>query len=297
MSLWDDICDNVICPLGGLIVDGVEATGRGIDTVVTTGIDVVGGGLDYAIDAIKENPGKSALIAAAAVATGGASIIAGSAVSAGSALGVVAGSSLGGTGLAAGAAAATGGISSTVASSLVNAGLSTATKTLGGRVVQSVGYMALSNLGQSFVDNVLRDKVIPVKGSIIYCELALAAEHSGIYLGKGKIAHLDGSGAIRVVSTKTFLNRLGGWNNAISIYVSCNDNVAVGSENIAKRARAAAGRKREYNLILDNCHQFSSGCVTGNFENSDNFLWMLKDTAMKSINVTTWRVWDIANYD
>ena len=31
---------------------------------------------------------------------------------------------------------------------------------------------------------------------------------------------------------------------------------------------------------------------TGNFENSDNFLWMLKDRAEKNIDCDNWRVWD-----
>ncbi len=114
-----------------------------------------------------------------------------------------------------------------------------------------------------------------------------------IYLGNGKIAHLDGSGNIEIVSSKMFLARLDGWNTAISIYVSCANRVAVGCDSIAKRARAAAGKKRSYNLLLDNCHQFSSGCITGNFENSDNFVWMLKHTAEKTLGATEWRVWDI----
>ena len=39
MGFFDSIFDNVLEPLAGLIFDGVEATGRGIDCVVTTGID------------------------------------------------------------------------------------------------------------------------------------------------------------------------------------------------------------------------------------------------------------------
>lgn len=34
---------------------------------------------------------------------------------------------------------------------------------------------------------------------------------------------------------------------------------------------------------MDNCHQFSSGCITGNTENSDNFFWMLEDTLKRKV--------------
>lgn len=166
------------------------------------------------------------------------------------------------------------------------------TNILIGRVVGSVLPNPVGNLSKSFVDNVIRDNVQPVKGSVVYCDLALGyAEHSGIYVGDDSIAHLDGSGRIEIVSPTAFLNRLNGWNSAISIYVSCRGSEAVGAINAAERALRMAGSSRSYNVVLDNCHQFSSGCITGEFDNSDNFLWMLKHTAEKHIYSDTWRVW------
>jgi len=151
----------------------------------------------------------------------------------------------------------------------------------------------IGNVLESFVDNVFRDMVEPKIGSIVYCELALGqAEHSGVYIGDNQIVHLDGSGFIEIVSPNKFMNRLGGWNTAISIYVSCCDSYAVGSEAIAKRAKEKVGSIRDYSLLLDNCHQFTAGCITGDFENRDNFLWMLKDTAKLKMSANTWRVWD-----
>lgn len=125
----------------------------------------------------------------------------------------------------------------------------------------------------------------------MYCKLGGIAEHSGVYVGNGKIVHLDGDGSIEVVSRRTFIRRLGGVNPALSIYVSCVDTSAAGTEAVAKRAMAMIGRQRKYNVILDNCHQFTSGCLTGNFDNSDNFWWMVKDTAEKKYKVDNWRVW------
>jgi len=80
---------------------------------------------------------------------------------------------------------------------------------------------------------------------------------------------------------------------AISIYVSCKNDMPVGSEKVAKRAKNMIDKKRDYNVLFDNCHQFTFGCLTEDFENYDNFLWMLKDTARKILSCNTWRVWDI----
>ena len=151
----------------------------------------------------------------------------------------------------------------------------------------------IKNTLESLVDNVLRDKVYPVKGSVVYCDLGFGlAEHSGIYVGNNRIVHLDGSGLIECVSPREFISRLNGLNSAISIYVSCVGSSAVGAGDVAKRAVGMIGESRAYNVVLDNCHQFSSGCMTGDFDNSDNFLWMLKRTSQERIGSDTWRVWE-----
>lgn len=147
------------------------------------------------------------------------------------------------------------------------------------------------NLAESFIDNVIRDKVSPKIGSVVYCEMAFGlAEHSGIYVGNGKIVELSGDGVIRQVSGYDFMDSK--VPTARSIYVSSQNGKAIGSEKVAERALNMLGRQREYNLILDNCHQFSAGCLTGDFENANNFLWMLKHEAEKRWGKLEWRVWD-----
>jgi hypothetical protein len=132
----------------------------------------------------------------------------------------------------------------------------------------------------------------PSIGSIVYCYLVGGyAEHSGIYIGNNKIVHLNGSGLIEEVSPKEFTERLGGFNPPSSIFVSCSGKKAVGSKEFAKRAKSMIGSCREYNFISDNCHQFTAGCITGDFENSCNFMLMLKYEAVKHIGANTWRVW------
>lgn len=152
----------------------------------------------------------------------------------------------------------------------------------------------LLNLAESFIDNVIRDKVSsPVVGSVVYCDLGMGyAEHTGIYVGRNRIVHLDGDGVIESVGPTKFMERLGGFNTAISIYVSCRDGEPVGSRAVAKRARSMVGSRRAYNLILDNCHQFTAGCLTGKFENGCNFLTFLKTEVESVLGGDEWRVWD-----
>lgn len=149
--------------------------------------------------------------------------------------------------------------------------------------------MPLYNAAESIVDG-CRDKVHPKIGSILYCDLAFGyMDHSGIYIGNNQIVHLSGDGNIEIVSPKEFID--GG--TACSIYVSCQDTSAVGSANVAKRAKNMIGTSRNYSFIFNNCHQFSAGCLSGDFENSHNFLWMLKDESAKWLGSDTWRYWDI----
>ena len=152
----------------------------------------------------------------------------------------------------------------------------------------------ITSIAKSVAGNVIYDKVSSLKvGSVVYCNLVNRAEHSGIYIGNNSIVHLDGSGLIEIVSPSEFLNRLGGFNLAISIFVSCKDGVAVGNSSVGRRAKSMVGKQRKYSLLMDNCHQFSSGCLTGDFENSSNFFWMLKNDVEKNLGGNEWRVWDI----
>jgi len=153
--------------------------------------------------------------------------------------------------------------------------------------------LALSdNFAESFIDNVFKKNVTPEIGSIVYCELVFGiAEHSGVYIGNNKIVQLNGQGEIEAVSPEMFLERLDGFNTAISIYVSCNDEEAVGKKKIAKRAKKMIGEQRNYNLLSDNCHQFTSGCITGDFENGDNDFLNLKEKAESQLDADNWLVW------
>ncbi|WP_228256338.1 lecithin retinol acyltransferase family protein [Acinetobacter wuhouensis] len=145
-----------------------------------------------------------------------------------------------------------------------------------------------------FINSTIKDLVKPKVGSIVHCGLLMnQIEHSGIYIGHNKIVHLDGSGRIEIVSPKKFLDRLDGMNLATNIYVSCRNGKAVASKAAAERAKLKIGKIVNYSVYSNNCHMFVSGCLTGHFENKDNFFSSLEETVEKEIDMNEWRVWDL----
>lgn len=161
-----------------------------------------------------------------------------------------------------------------------------------GKVASGIAGVVIADEVKSVVTSMTSESVTPVPGSVVYCDLAGGLEHSGIYVSRNQIVHLNGSGFGEIVSPDEFCNRLGGLNFTNTIYVSCDEDSAVGDCNAVSRALEMVGKKREYNALLDNCHQFTSGCLTGNFDNADNYLWTLKDTSKQEINATVWHKWD-----
>ena len=50
---------------------------------------------------------------------------------------------------------------------------------------------------------------------------------------------------------------------------------------------------RNYNVLFDNCHQFTCGCLTGKFENPNNFFWMVENEIklQYAIEYFVWQEW------
>jgi|APLak6261668527_1056067.scaffolds.fasta_scaffold00754_2 uncharacterized protein with von Willebrand factor type A (vWA) domain len=162
-----------------------------------------------------------------------------------------------------------------------------------------------------FVDSTFRDKVTPVPGSVLYCDLWVAVEHSGIYLGEGEISNIvvDGLAESTVsrsspqsFTSKSTLGR--------KIYVSCDSYGPVGHPSVARGADNHIGERAFYGLVIKNCHQFSTKCVNyADWDYADRSLWnsllsvipgetweptlgLLKDAARKKLGATKWRLWD-----
>ncbi|WP_228256354.1 lecithin retinol acyltransferase family protein [Acinetobacter wuhouensis] len=143
----------------------------------------------------------------------------------------------------------------------------------------------------------LKDKVKPRVGSVVFCRLGLnQVEHTGIYVGYNKIIHLEGDGHVRTVSPEVFLARLGGFNKitAHSIYVACKNGKPIHSSKAAMKAKIYGAHKTNYALFSNNCHKFSSGCVTGNRDNKDSFFSLLESTLKQNhYGLTEWKIWDL----
>lgn len=133
----------------------------------------------------------------------------------------------------------------------------------------------------------------PAPGTPVYCKLAGVAEHTGIYVGDDKIVHLNGDGEIEAVSPQEFVSRLDGLNPAVFIYYAANfDGTPLCKKSIANRARSMVGSRRNYNWAFDNCHQFTCGCLSGDFENPCNAFWMVKMEIMDKLGPFIWKTWD-----
>lgn len=147
------------------------------------------------------------------------------------------------------------------------------------------------NAFESVVDNAIKETIRePAIGGAVYCDLALGhAEHSGIYIGNGLIAHLNRFGTVETVDRAKFLEGT----PAFSIYTSCVGTMPIGYESAAIYAKRVLeqNRRRRYNVILENCHMFTSECITGE-KSSNTFLWMLKHESEKHHGTNNWRVWE-----
>ena len=113
-------------------------------------------------------------------------------------------------------------------------------------------------------------------GSILRVSLKFNTDHSGIYLGYGNIAELDGSGKIMVRSFDDFIKGDRTMRNGKNICVAtdCSGNVLAKPE-IARRAIKSLCQIRDYDVVTENCHRFTAGCITGNFTKDITFFFSL----------------------
>jgi hypothetical protein len=150
------------------------------------------------------------------------------------------------------------------------------------------------------------ESVEPEIGSVVFCKLAGNAEHTGVFIGHlGEddkcIVELRGNGDVSLVTPQEFLDGPSGIRlTGIAIYVSCDENgCSLRNYQVAELAKAKINSQRDYNLLVDNCHQFTCGCLSGDFENSSNFFWMMEEDVKKYLNQgydITWRNWDFESY-
>lgn len=143
-------------------------------------------------------------------------------------------------------------------------------------------------------------RVRPRPGSILHCSLMVGVEHSGVYVDHDRIAEVmndDGIINIRGVDAYDFIHR-NGVVTGFNIHVACDARTGsvLGTRQIAGRAKASVGGGgEEYDLLFDNCHKFTSRCITGNHNNADTLFTLLEGTISRKMNRgkrITWKVWN-----
>ena len=157
-----------------------------------------------------------------------------------------------------------------------------------------------------WIDNNFREKVVPIPGSVLYAELYVAFEHSGIYIGDERISNIvvDGFAESYVQNSDPdeFTEKSV---FAKSIYVSSNKYGPVGDGDVCKGAIDHLGKRAFYGLLYSNCHTFSTKCVNYSNQSHSTFFALgdidetweptiskLKKTAKRKIGATKWKLWD-----
>ncbi|MBR0505230.1 MAG: hypothetical protein IJJ84_07465 [Kiritimatiellae bacterium] len=112
----------------------------------------------------------------------------------------------------------------------------------------------------------------PPAGTPLLVSLALAFEHTGIYLGGGEVAELNGDGCVKAVSLTRFINGTTGGalpiRNGTRIFAVCDAHTRrpIAAERTLKTAHEAlsdAGSWKGYDFAATNCHLFTAACVCG----------------------------------
>jgi uncharacterized protein with von Willebrand factor type A (vWA) domain len=171
------------------------------------------------------------------------------------------------------------------------------------------------------IDRAFRKKVKPVPGSVLYSDLHIIVEHSGISLGAREISDIVvdkdefAVASVKISSPAEFSD--GGVLHK-QIYVSSDSSGAVGNSIVAEFARASVGRRSFYGLVISNCHQFSERCVEqaevtdkevlAKISNLVNRVWTLEETweptirslkraARRHLGAKKWLLWDLERED
>ena len=127
----------------------------------------------------------------------------------------------------------------------------------------------------------------PTPGTPLLVSLALAVEHTGVYLGGGRVAELQDSGRVVAVSLTDFVNGSPGAFPAVRtgtrIFAACDAKTRkpIGTARSFATAKAAvAGRAwLSYDLVCNNCHRFVAACAQGTNWNARDFGRVVNDTA------------------
>ncbi|MDE3274743.1 MAG: lecithin retinol acyltransferase family protein [Verrucomicrobiota bacterium] len=119
----------------------------------------------------------------------------------------------------------------------------------------------------------------PPPGTPLLCSVGYV-EHSGIYLGEGRVAEVSvskGVGLLKEVSLTTFLNGGNGVKSKVRtgnvIYAACDAETGfpLHKDSVAQNAVRFMNEHHavDYSIVANNCHLFTISCVTGEFLNAE----------------------------
>lgn len=136
--------------------------------------------------------------------------------------------------------------------------------------------------------------VEPGKGSPIYCDLGFGfVEHSGIYIGNFEAIQLNGRGLVEVVNLFDFTDNVTTTSRDVFFPLDKVDSVPIELEEAYDNALCKRGKLIKYNVVFNNCHKFTSGCLTGDFDQNNQLLDFMKCTTEQIYGKKIiWRRWD-----
>lgn len=131
--------------------------------------------------------------------------------------------------------------------------------------------------------------VRPAIGSVVYCNLGMLAEHSGIYVGNNKIVHLNGDGRVEKVSAKKFCERFSGLNPSFTVFCPTDSHgKAFGDRKVADYALNSVGKVMEYHPFIHNCHCFTASCLSNQVRLCPSFA-ILEQLIIEKYGKSYWR--------
>ncbi|WP_192021449.1 hypothetical protein [Shewanella sp. WPAGA9] len=103
-------------------------------------------------------------------------------------------------------------------------------------------------------------KVDAAPGAIVCCFVFGVIEHTGIWVGDDHLVELHGSGLIRVISAKRFLQ---GRTGSCIFQAGNHLHQPLVAPKALARAEQAIYQYRDYDLFTNNCHRFVWSCISG----------------------------------
>lgn len=136
--------------------------------------------------------------------------------------------------------------------------------------------------------------VEPGKGSPIYCDLGFGfVEHSGIYIGNFEAIQLNGRGLVEVVNLFDFTDNISTTSRDVFFPLDKVNSIPIEFDEAYDNALRKRGKLIKYNVVLNNCHKFTSGCLTGDFNQNNQLLDFMKCTTEQVYGKKIiWRRWD-----